>query len=42
MIDSIKKQMNFKLTPEQFQIYEQYQVLKKKQEETAERYKKRI
>lgn len=38
MIDSIKKQMNFKLTPEQFQIYEQYQALKKKMKQTEERY----
>lgn len=40
LIDGIKKQMNFRLTPEQSQIYEQYQALKKKQEQTEKQYEK--
>lgn len=40
LVDSVKGQMNFQLTPERSQVYKQYQALKKKQEQTAKQYDK--
>jgi len=40
-IGNIKGQMNFQLTPEQSQIYEQYQALTKKQTDAAGQYQKK-
>jgi hypothetical protein len=40
LIDNVKSQMNFTLTPEQVQIYERYQELEKKQKEKAKEYEK--
>lgn len=40
LVENIKGQMNFQLTPEQSQIYEQYQTLRKKQEQTKKQYEK--
>ncbi len=40
LVDSVRGQINFNLTPEESQVYEQYQVLKKKHEQTVKQYEK--